>query len=337
MTRVRYVLPRPEPAGLRVIHLDGSSQNMDKIPITVIHYGGKDPRQTTGGVETFARNLALCFERVEFMTPRNRDPDRALRSRTPVICDNQYVLDWPEPVPVIGFQHGVAAVKYAATRSPGRRLMARRQARAAARPNTLWVGNSEWVVRTFRELHGVENGRVIRYCVDIDRFDGRLQNDGSTLLLHDARTRHKGKRLMPRLARALEGWTLEPLACPPSAVADRMRRARAFLHLSRYEGNSLVCNEAMAMNLPCLFTRVGLMLDDDGPTEMHLVDPKRAFHDPGYLIAETGRFLESLDSREYRPREWVLANATPDRAIAGWRDALADFSALSGWDLDVDR
>ncbi len=337
MTGARHVRPRPVPAGLGGILLDDGSQNMDKIPISVIHYGGKDPRRSSGGVETFARNLALCFERVEFMTPRNRDPDRAVRSRTPVVCDNQYVLDWPSPVPVIGFQHGVAAVKQAATRAPGHRLMARRQARAANRPNTLWVGDAEWVVRTFRELHGVEGGRVIRHCVDPERFDGRLENDGSTLLLHDARTRHKGKRLIRRLARALEGWALEPLACPPSAVPDRMRRARAFLHLSRYEGNSLVCNEAMAMNLPCLFTRVGLMLDADGPTEVYLVDPERAFRDADYLLAEAGRFLESLASREYRPREWVLANATPDRAIAGWRAALADFEALSGWDLGLDR
>ena len=44
-------------------------------------------------------------------------------------------------------------------------------------------------------------------------------------------------------------------------MPDRFRQGAAFLHLSRYEGNSIVCNEAMAMDLPCLFTRVGLMRD----------------------------------------------------------------------------
>ena len=59
------------------------------------------------------------------------------------------------------------------------------------------------------------------------------------------------------LARAFPAWRFEPLACAPSEVADRMRKAAAFLHLSRYEGNSMVCAEAMAMNLPCLFTAWG--------------------------------------------------------------------------------
>ena len=123
-------------------------------------------------------------------------------------------------------------------------------------------------------------------------------------------------------------WKLEPLACTPEQVPDRMRRARAFLHLSRYEGNSIVCNEAMAMDLPCLFTRVGLMQDDDGPTEVTVLDAARAFSDRDWLTARFEDFLTSLDHQERHPRPWVLAHAHIDVARASWQRVLDDWTHL---------
>jgi hypothetical protein len=301
---------------------------MHKIPITVVHYGKNDPTTVAGGVETFARNLALYFDSVEFMTPRNHDVGYVKGQRIPVICDNQYVTDWPEEIPVIGFQHGVAAVKWKITRSIGHWRMARAQAQAASRRNTLWVAGAEWVGRTFAGLHGNGAAHVVYHSVDVTRFDGRLENEGSRLVLHDARRKHKGKKLIPYLERAFPYWSFEGLSCPPAEVADRMRRARAFVHLSRYEGNSIVCNEAMAMNLPCLFTRVGLMHDAGAPEDVRLLDPDRAFSSRQYLLDETRTFLDSLETTDYQPRNWVLANATPERSVEQWRAVMADFGEM---------
>jgi hypothetical protein len=275
-------------------------------------------------VETFARNLQKIFAEVRFLTPDRRALQSALRSRLPVICDNQRVLDWPLDHPVIGFQHGVGAVKYEATRSWSHWWLARRQQRAARRPNTLWVACAEWVASSFYQLYGNRTNHVIRYPVDVERFDGRLRNEGSRLVLHDARTEHKGRRLIPHLKSAFPHWRFEPLACRPQDVPDRMRGAAAFVHLSRYEGNSLVCNEAMAMGLPCLFTRVGLLRDDGGPTEIETLDVETAYSDPARLVDAVGRFLQSLRTRRYDPRPWVLQHATLEHARIGWRRVMAE-------------
>lgn len=301
---------------------------MEPLPLTVVHYSKHDPRTTVGGVETFARSLCRIFADVRFVTPHAGDKHGVMRERLPVVCDNQRVLDWPDDYPVIGFQHGVGAVKRAATGSLSHWWLARRQAQAAVRANTLWVACAEWVGLAFGRLYGNSAQHVIHYPVDIDRFDGRLDNAGSRVILHDARTRHKGAALIPELQRAFPAWRFEPLACDPALVPERMRRARAFVHLSRYEGNSLVCNEAMAMNLPCLFTRVGLLRDSNRPTEIYDVDAEEMYTSPARLIEEAGRFIETLETRAYRPREWVVRNATLEIARDSWQRVMLDYREL---------
>lgn len=305
------------------------------LPLAVVHYSREDPRASVGGVQRFARNLERIFSEVRYLTPRSGNRREVVQSRVPVICDNQHVLDWPPEHPVIGFQHGVAAVKFQATRSFGHWRLARAQRRAASRPNTLWVACAEWVGATFARLHGNGAAHVIYYPVDTQRFDGRLDNAGSRLILHDARTRNKGRDLMPRLHAAFPDWRLEGLDCPLDGVAERMRHASAFMHLSRYEGNSLVCNEAMAMDLPCLFTRVGLLQDPNGPTDFWPVDPAVLDGKPAELLAPVRGFLASLDSRQYHPRAWVLAHATLETAEAGWWRVLREFQRRSGWELGL--
>ena len=158
-----------------------------------------------------------------------------------------------------------------------------------------------------------------------------LDNDGSRLVLHDARTRHKGKHLIPKLQDAYPDWIFEPLACKPPDVPDRMRKARAFIHLSAYEGNSIVCNEAMAMNLPCMFTDVGLMRDSGRPQDIRVISSKRAFSDVQYLRGELGAFLRSLDTESYAPRQWTLANATAEVALERWARTIHAFRRMAGW------
>lgn len=298
------------------------------IPRTVVHFGKHDPRRRVGGVATFAQNLELVFERVEYMTGEHHDFDRVLRDRLPVICDNHWVSRTPRGIPVIGFQHGMALEKFGHTRSLSDLMLAVRQRRAATRANTLWVACAEWIARAFGERHGNAARFVVYHQVDLSRFDGRLENAGSRLVLHDARNPHKGSRQVEWLARALPEWRFEALACAPSEVPERMRRAAAFLHLSRYEGNSIVCNEAMAQNLPCLFTRVGLFRDASAPTDVMVIDAQRAFRDEPWLLARVREFLGGLPAQTYQPRRWVEANASLTATRARWREVLAAFDAL---------
>lgn len=310
---------------------------MSKIPVSVIHYGRHDARIKVGGVETFARNLGMIFEDVDFMTPDTLDVEWVDKNRPLVICDNQFVTDWPDSVPLIGFQHGVAAVKYRVTKKRSDRAMAVRQSKAASRPNTLWVACARWISDAFARLYGNQAEHVVYHPVDLNRFDGMHRDVDPKLILHDARTKHKGKRLVEHLRKRNPNWSFQSLDCKPSEVPQRMRSARAFLHLSRYEGNSLVCNEAMAMNMPCMFTKVGLMKDADGPDDVFLIDPDTAFSDARALDSAFDEFTHTLETRTYRPRNWIVEHASRDVALAAWGNVVKSFTAMSGWDFRLEN
>jgi hypothetical protein len=295
---------------------------------TVVHFGKHDPRTRAGGVEAFARNLGLVFREVQFMTPSNADFARVQRERLALICDNQFLRYVPRELPAIGFQHGVAADKMRVTKVFGDVRMAWAQRGVAGRPRTVWVACAEWISRRFAALHGNGASHVIYHMVDLERFDGRLDNAGSRLVLHDARSEAKGKSAVATLAAALREYRFEPLACAPSEVPDRMRKARAFVHLSRYEGNSIVCNEAMASNLPCLFTRVGLLRDETGPRDVMVIEPEVAWRDDAQLVRVARDFLASTETRNYQPRAWILENASLAIARERWARALADLDRL---------
>ena len=307
---------------------------MEKLPIKVAHYGRFDPRVTTGGVETFARNLGIVFDEVEFLTPNTQDKARVMAEQIPVICDNQMVVDWPESYPVIGFQHGVAAVKASLTGTRTDRKLARGQAKAAKRDNTLWVACARWISRTFEELHNNPAHHVVYHQVDVERFDGKLTGLGGNLILHDGRNEHKGRDLFAHLVGALPQWRFETLSCKPEEVPGRMAAGAAFLHLSRYEGNSIVCNEAMAMDLPCLFTKVGLMNDGED-LDVAIVEPEAVYGERDAMVQTVEAFLDGLKARTYNPRRWTLENATPTAHVAAWRRVMEDFSSRSGWDLSL--
>jgi hypothetical protein len=309
---------------------------LSKLPISIVHYGRYDPRTRIGGVETFARNLDRVFQSVEFMTPENLNVERVRKDHILVICDNQFVTDWPDSIPVIGFQHGVAAVKCKITKKRSDRARAARQAKAAERPNTLWVACAHWISNTFAHLHGNGASHVVYHQVDLERFDGERGDVDQSLILHDARSVHKGKKLVAYLQKQFPAWRFEPLDCKPAEVPERMRGAKAFLHLSRYEGNSIVCNEAMAMNLPCMFTTVGLMKDADGPDDVFRVDPDLAFGDAGALVAAFDGFTRTLETRTYTPRMWVMEHASPVVHLDAWRGVTESFAAMSGWKIGLD-
>ena len=119
-----------------------------------------------------------------------------------------------------------------------------------------------------------------------------------------------------------------------------MRKAKAFIHLSKYEGNSIVCNEAMAMNLPSMFTNVGLMKDENRPKEAYLIDLNKIYKSyfgikiiKNRINSPNGLFIKSLNNNDYNPRKWVLENAVASISNKKWEKTILDFQELSGWSL----
>lgn len=303
-----------------------------KIPGSVIHYGRFNPELQQGGVESFAKSLRIAFEDVQFLDSRSHGPgsaamQRAVANGVPVVCDNHLVMDWPDGYPVIGFQHGVAAEKMFITRARTDWHLARKQAQAARRQATIWVACAKWISKEFARRYGNQASHIIYHAIDTSRFDGRLVNRGSKLVLHDGRSRHKGRDLYPVLQEALPDWRFEALSCDPSQVPERLRGASAFLHLSRYEGNSIVCNEAMAMGLPCLFTKVGLMRDEEF-MDVSIVEVRDVYRSRKRLIKCVGAFLGGLETISCTPRDWIVENASQDAFVQGWRKVMADWQHM---------
>jgi glycosyltransferase involved in cell wall biosynthesis len=309
-----------------------------RIPLRVVHHSRHDPRDRAGGVETFARRLGEIFEQVETTWTGHRHVPALARDGAIVICDNDTALDWPRDLPLIAFQHGVAWQKVRATGAVTDARLAFRQWRAAARARTVWVACAHWIADAFAPLHPFAPQHVVYHHVDTRKFDGRLDNVGSRLVLHDARTVHKGSRVVEQLAAALPAWQFEPLACAPDAVADRLRRAAAFIHLSRYEGNSIVCVEAMAMDLPCILTDVGLARDAMAghvQLDVGLIGATLAHGDTAHTAREVGRLLDVMREHPPSPRHFVQAHASVETARARWRHVLADFAMRCGRRLDL--
>ncbi|MBK8237452.1 MAG: glycosyltransferase [Deltaproteobacteria bacterium] len=315
-----------------------AAASAEKLPLRVVHYGRRDPSRGAGGVEAFARRLALVFDEVEFAWPGHPQLGALARDRAIIICDNDTALDWPRELPLVAFQHGVAWQKAWLTHTLTDARMAARQLLAARRRHTVWAACAHWIAGAFGRLHPQAPQHVIFHFVEPERFDGRLDNAGSNLVLHDARSEHKGKRLVEQLQQALPQWRFESLACAPEQVADRMRKAAAFLHLSRYEGNSIVCNEAMAMDLPCIFTDVGLARDAKrGQVELDvaLLDAKRCFESTAYLVEQVGQQLATLGRVRRSPRRFMLEHATPAAARERWRAVIEDLARLRGAPIDL--
>lgn len=304
------------------------SPNEGLIPMRVVHHARFDPVGRVGGVHSFALGLRRIFEAVDFTTPKSDRMADVVAQRIPVICDNQGVCDWPRDYPVIGFRHGVAAEKVLVTHNWTDTKLAFGQWRAAKRPNVVWVACASWIREASERWYKSPTSHVIYHPIDTERFDARLDNNGSRLILHDARGAHKGQHLIPALQRAFPDWRFEALACEPNEVPNRMRNAAGFIHLSRYEGNSIVCCEAMAMNLPCLFTNVGLMRDPSRMLDVNVVDARRAFFDATYLVEQVRTFLNELPHGQRQPREWILANATLGHVRNTWQAVLADWHRL---------
>jgi hypothetical protein len=100
-----------------------------------------------------------------------------------------------------------------------------------------------------------------------------------------------------------------------------MKGAKAFIHLSSYEGNSYVCNEALAANLPCFVTKVGLFRDVTS-LDAYIIDLKGRALKRRHVVNEFRRFLASLSQERYAPRLWVKEHATREVAMQKWRNVM---------------
>jgi len=298
---------------------------MQRISLTICHYSAKNPLVHTGGVETFARSLSRIFERVIYLTPNEtRHLSEILRKGIPVVCDNHHCLTIPAHYPVIAFQHGIAKVKHSVTKKSFDRHLAILQQKAASRRNTIWVSCAKWISDAFEVLHGNKAYDVIYHPIDIERFTPNPKRTEGNLILHDARTKHKGAREVQFLSRQFPQYRFEALNCIPADVPERFQQATAFLHLSKYEGNSIVCNEAMAMNLPCFFNEVGLF-QDDFLFDVYLRRDHAKLFWKSSLKKDFRNFSQTLFQRNYNPRRWILENATYEIARGKWKRVVDHF------------
>ena len=88
------------------------------------------------------------------------------------------------------------------------------------------------------------------------------------------------------------------------------------------------------MNLPCLFTRVGLMNDGED-LDVTIVESEDVYGKRDHMVETVKAFLDGLSTRTYTPRRWTMENATPEAHVAAWRTVMADFAQRAGWSLEL--
>ena len=85
------------------------------------------------------------------------------------------------------------------------------------------------------------------------------------------------------------------------------------------------------MNLPCLFTRVGLMLDGAERFDVQVVEPRLAFRGGAPLAEAFRSFVRWSREREPNPRAFCLEQTNVEENRRVWSRVLADFEARFGW------
>jgi len=180
-----------------------------------------------------------------------------------LIMDNQDSIVVQPQYHVIAVQHGCAGEHKARVPSWNCGDILERQATAAKRPNTFWVGCSQWAAAKCKQHTGVAADRIIYGCVDTERFipseRQRLRDAKKPVVLHHCQDDNKGSGLIGAVAQELgDAFEVRRLKVPPDKVADAMREADIWLCLSASEGLPTVAQEALSCGLVAVSTNVGI-------------------------------------------------------------------------------
>ena len=180
-----------------------------------------------------------------------------------LITDNHDSIVIQPEYHVIAVQHGCAGEHKKRVPSWPCGDIVERQAAAARRPNTFWVGCSQWAAAKCKRHMGIAADRIIYGCVDTDRFipseRQRLRDAKRPVVLHHCQDDNKGSGLIDAVAQELgDAFEVRRLKVPPAQVADAMREADIWLCLSAAEGLPTVAQEALSCGLVAVSTNVGI-------------------------------------------------------------------------------
>jgi len=286
-----------------------------------------------GGVENFGLNLKNIFKKVHFTLPGDITPDlvRLVQAKNiPIICDYHSVLDWPEEVKTIGFQHGCAQLRGEITGETMLKEIGREQVVASKRRNAVWVADSQWVSDMCEKYYGRSAEYIIYHAVSDDFFRNSRthQRVPVTKVFHDARLAHKGRDIIPVLQEAFPKISFIQLQCKHSKIIDVLKDCDVFMHLSKYEGNSIMCNEVMALNIPLVTTDVGLFHEDLGVEEIRIVPVGGCFgENKDRLIEIFGQYVSALNNRKIgveKINQWHQSHATNAHNEILWRQVVEE-------------
>ena len=229
---------------------------MDRIVVANHHTWN----QWTGGTERFTEYLREAIG-CDVRSPA--DPHR-LGKYEWVISNADLGLDWASNK--ICFFHGLwkqLHVNLGITSGTEEE----RQRQAAQRKDVYLVAASNSVASQLECWYQVSKNkiRVISHGIPLDVWRPALSNPKSIRprILHVATDIVKAREIIPVLQRILPDFDFvlvyRRIGLP--ATPELYQRGDIFLHLSRYEGNSYACMEALACGLPSVLTDVGFFAE----------------------------------------------------------------------------
>lgn len=217
-----------------------------------------------------------------------------------IITSNDDCLDIAEHIPCIAVHHGCGATHW--EREPYWRAgqyFTERQKKMKDRPNTVFVGCSDFMRTEFMRHHNIEDEKVILHSVDtvpvVEPSKGRC-------VIVDARNESKGKYPVEKLRIRDNNFIINDLVCGQNDKAEGYKNGNIYLSLSVSEGNSYSMMDAIACGLPVLGTDVGLLGGNYDPRLGEVISWRE--RNNLLLIEEKLEYIHD-NWESYDPRSWL--------------------------------
>lgn len=232
--------------------------------MNIIHYTPTNYESGSfGGVARFDYELRKAIPEVKSVLLKETiDWSKLDPKNTVIITDHSYVHRIPIEFKVIGVHHGCAVEHKIRNNNWKGDGFVTLQKEMNSRPNTYFVGTSEFTRRAIKFHHNIDDDIVILHSVDTSN-DNVVKRGNS--VVGDWRTESKGSEIIEDIKIQCPEFTFNTLKCGKYDKLTGYKDHNIYMCLSYHEGIGYAILDALACGLPVLSTTAGLFDGDYDP------------------------------------------------------------------------